>query len=89
MVSRTPYLINPASSKLGLLWTDGSSHRCMNVLDPSLAAELLASSDRDGLEKRDRDALVLEEIMMLGLAGRVAGCPQPWPRDGQRSSREV
>jgi hypothetical protein len=89
MVSRTPYLINPASSKLGLLWTDGSSHRCMNVLDPSLAAELLASSDRDGLEKRDRDALVLEEIMMLGLASRVAGCPQPWPRDGQRSSREV
>lgn len=40
IVSSTPYRINPASSKLGLACTDGSSHRAMNALEPSLAGPL-------------------------------------------------
>jgi hypothetical protein len=37
IVSTTPPRTNPASSKLGLLCTDGSNHRCKNDREPSLA----------------------------------------------------
>jgi hypothetical protein len=78
MFSITPYRISPASSKLGLLCTGGSSHRCMKVLEPSFA-ELLDGSSGPfcctcaGLENREREALVFDEIMFALLSELHSG----------------
>lgn len=72
--SVTPYRINPASSKLGLLWTAGSNHFCKKVFDAVLGAfdDFFAESLPPlacwcGLENRDLVALVLVGIMSNGL----------------------
>lgn len=75
MFPNTPKRINPASSKLGLLCTEGSSHLCMNDREPSLAEFLETSSGLvasfpvaccAGLENReaDREARVFDDIIV-------------------------